>query len=252
MFEICFRDKLCFFSNRRQSRNIRDKVNTACSYLHALCDSLLDTEFELRTNNLSMNDMDTLLSGLKVLFQESTEEEQIRLLTISPTNWGRSTIQNWFNSSETQARAPLLLRKNRGILAFPEYQRGNKPLPDSTIKSVTEFYLQDGISRASSRKKDVIHINKQPIPVRFLEMTGREAYQHFINENPNIDISRASFYALRPREVKWDVPLETCLCIYHENMQLLLKVNIKSLYRFPFYSGLELEPVFEEECCRSP
>jgi hypothetical protein len=233
MFKISFLNNL-FFSNRRRSRNIRENVNTACSYLHTLCDSLLDTEFESVNNNLSMNDVNALLSGLKMLFQESTEEEQIRLLTISPENWGRSTIQNWFNCSQHQARKALLLRTNQCVLAYPEYQSGNKPLPDSTIKLVTEFYSQDGISRASSRKKDVIHINKQPIPVRFLEMTGREAYQQFINENPNIDISRSSFYALKPREVKWEVPLETCLCIYHENMQLLLKVNIKGLYGFLF------------------
>ena len=92
MFKISFLNN-SFFSNIRRSRNIRENVNTACSYLHTLCDSLLDTEFESLNNNLSMNDVNALLSGLKMLFQESHEDEQIRLLTISPENWGRSKIQ---------------------------------------------------------------------------------------------------------------------------------------------------------------
>ena len=92
MFKISFLNN-SFFSNIRRSRNIRENVNTACSYLHTLCDSLLDIEFESLNNNLSMNDVNALLSGLKMLFQESSEDEQIRLLTISQENWGRSMIQ---------------------------------------------------------------------------------------------------------------------------------------------------------------
>ena len=92
MFKISFLNN-SFFSNRRRSRNFRENVNTACSYLHTLCDSLLDIEFQSLNNNLSMNDVNALLSGLKMLFQESSEDEQIRLLTISPENWGRSMIQ---------------------------------------------------------------------------------------------------------------------------------------------------------------
>ena len=141
-------------------------------------------------------------------------------------------IQKWFNCSEHQARQGILLKKNKGFLAFPEYSKGNKSLSDNTIKLVTEFYLQDGFSRASSSKKDVIHINKMPVPVRFMEITGREAFQKFANENPSIAIGQASFYPLKPRQVKYNSPLDTCLCIYHENMHLLLKVGkiCKSLF----------------------
>ncbi|CAF3069464.1 unnamed protein product [Rotaria sp. Silwood2] len=115
-----------------------------------------------------MKDSPTLLCGLKLYFQQRTDTEQNRLLTISPDNWGRT----------------LLLKTIKGILAFPEYWNGNKPLSEDTIKLVKEFYLQDGTSRASSRKKDVMRIDKVPVPVRFMEMTGREAYQQFIIQNP--------------------------------------------------------------------
>ena len=214
-----------FSFNRRRIKHIRENIYAACLTLHALCDRLLEAEEELVVPNLSRKDTNSLLSGLQSLFQQSEDNEQIRLLTIAPDDWGQSMIQKWFNCSEHQARQGILLKKNKGFLAFPEYSKGNKSLPDSTIKLVTEFYLRDGISRASSRKKDVIHINKMPVPVRFMEITGREAFQKFINENPSIAIGKSSFYALKPRQVKYNSPLDTCLCIYHENMHLLLKVS---------------------------
>ncbi|CAF4079006.1 unnamed protein product, partial [Rotaria sordida] len=207
----------------RRLKYIRQNVDAACSILHTLCDMLLDTEDKSINQHLSMKDINALLSGFNTLFQQSGDVEQIRLLTISPDSWGRTMIQKWFNCSEYQARQALLLKKNKGFLAFPEYSNGNKPLSDSTIKLVTEFYLQDGISRASPRKKDVIHINKVPVPVRFMEITGREAFQQFISQNPTTNIGKSSFYALRPRQIKFNAPLDTCLCIYHENMHLLLK-----------------------------
>ena len=134
-------------------------------------------------------------------------------------------MQKWFNCSEHQVRQGILLKRNNGFLAFSEYSKGNKSLSDNTIKLVAEFYLQDGISRASSSKKDVIHINKMTAPVRCMEITRREAFQKFANENPSIAIGNASFYALKPRQVKFNSPLDTCLCIYHENMHLLLKAG---------------------------
>jgi hypothetical protein len=120
--------------------------------------------------------MNALLSGLKVLFQESTDIEQIRLLTISPDTWGRKMIQEWFGCTEHQSRQAILLKKSKGLLAYPDYFCGNKPLADDTVNLVKQFYLKDGISRASSRKKDIIHINKLPVPVRFMEITIREAF----------------------------------------------------------------------------
>ena len=107
-------------------------------------------------------------------------------------------MQKWFNCSERQVYQGILLKKNKGYLAFPEYSKGNKSLSDNTIKLVTKF-LQDGISRALSRKKDVIYINKMAVPGRLRKITKREAFQKFANENPCIAIDKSSFYALKFR-----------------------------------------------------
>ncbi|CAF4779079.1 unnamed protein product [Rotaria sp. Silwood2] len=146
-----------------------DKICTSCLRKISKQEFEYDNdEFDAIEAMTVDEDSPTLLCGLKLYFQQRTDTEQNRLLTISPDNWGRT----------------LLLKTIKGILAFPEYWNGNKPLSEDTIKLVKEFYLQDGTSRASSRKKDVMRIDKVPVPVRFMEMTGREAYQQFIIQNP--------------------------------------------------------------------
>lgn len=88
---------------------------------------------------------------------------------------------------------------------------------------MVNFYREDGISRTSSNSKDTIKINEQPVAIRFLEMTILDAYQIFNERHPDT-VSRSTFNALRPREVKTATPHDTCMCIIHENMDLLLKV----------------------------
>lgn len=96
-------------------------------------------------------------------------------------------------------------------------------LSDDTVNKVFQFYSEDGISRVSSNSKDAIQINKQPVAVRFMEMTVLDAFRIFDDRFPGA-VGRSIFYSLRPREVKIAAPHETCMCIIHENMDLLVKV----------------------------
>ena len=130
-----------------------------------------------------------------------------------------------FNSRQNEARRSLILKNNQGILAYPQCLRGNLPLSDETFDAVVKFHSEDSISRMSSNAKDTILINKQPVPIRFMEMTVLDAYQLFNERHPRA-IARSTFHSLRPREVKIASPHETCMCIIHENMDLLLKVCV--------------------------
>lgn len=127
------------------------------------------------------------------------------------------------------------------MLAYPQCSRGNIPLSDATIDTVFKFYREDGISRVSSNSKDTMKINGQAVAVRFMEMTVLDAYRVFNERFPEA-VARSTFYALRPREVKIASPHDTCICIIHENMDLLLKVRVSytliRLYRI-FIIGLE-------------
>lgn len=118
----------------------------------------------------------------------------------------------------------MKLRENDGILAFPQYLRGNAAISDEMVNTVVAFYQEDGISRMTANSKEVIKINQRPVPVRFMEMTVLDAFREFNKRFPDL-VGRSTFYSLRPRNVKIFSPHETCMCIYHENMDLLLKVS---------------------------
>ena len=98
-------------------------------------------------------------------------------------------------------------------------------LTEETIESVVQFYLQDGVSRISSNTKDVLRINGELVPVRFMEMSIREALRKFHEDNPTVDIGKSTFYSLTPRQVKITCLHDTCMCQVHENMNLLLQVG---------------------------
>ena len=127
------------------------------------------------------------------------------------------------------------------MLAYPQCLRGNIPLSDATIDSVAKFYCEDGISRTSSNFKDTIKIDRQPVAVRFLEMTILDTYRIFNERFPRA-VARSTFTAFRPREVKIATPHDTCMCIIHENIDLLLKACVDCilirLYHI-FMKGME-------------
>ncbi|CAF1650662.1 unnamed protein product [Adineta ricciae] len=233
--------------------SIRTKVNEVYRKLNRLCD-ILDGKSQVshdpNPHGLTICESNEVLDGLKKLYGDSDANEQVRLMTIAPKEWGRQKNRKMvriffscrsisshffkksyrkflslirFASKPNQARRSLVLRKNDGILAYPQCLReSNRPLSNSTIDLVIKFYCEDGISRVSSNSKDTIKINGQSVAVRFLEMTVLDAYQIFNERHPDT-VSRSTFNALRPREVKTATPHDTCMCITHENMDLLLK-----------------------------
>ena len=127
-----------------------------------------------------------------------------------------------FKLKQSQARRSLVLRKDKGMLAYPQCSRGNIPLSDAAIDRVFKFYCEDGISRVSSNSKDTMEINGQAVAVRFMEMTVLDAYRIFNERFPGA-VARSTFYALRPREVKTATPHDTCICIIHENIGFIIE-----------------------------
>ncbi|CAF4875135.1 unnamed protein product [Rotaria sp. Silwood1] len=189
---------------------IRAKVDEVYRKLNRLCDVLDEksqVSYDPNPHGLRICESNDLLDGLKKLYADSNDSEQVRLMTIAPKEWGRQKIEKWFNSKSNQARPSLVLRKNNGILAYPQCLRGNIPLSDSTIDAVVNFYREDGISRTSSNSKDTIKIKGQPVAVRFLEMSVLDAY-HIFNERHPGTVARSTFNALRPREIDFD--LDAC------------------------------------------
>jgi len=68
------------------------------TYLHGLCDVLegkAQDQHNTTPHDLSINESNELLDGLKKLFDESDDNERIRLMTIAPKQWGRKKVEKW-------------------------------------------------------------------------------------------------------------------------------------------------------------
>ncbi|CAF3560631.1 unnamed protein product [Rotaria sp. Silwood1] len=79
-----------------------------------------------------------------------------------------------------------------------------------------------------SGKRDTIvtndNGNKTTCQKRILLYTIREAYKFFLAENPGISVDRTVFAEIRPKHisVKSSIAHRVYVCIYHENVNLLL------------------------------
>jgi hypothetical protein len=154
-------------------------------------------------------------------------------MTMLPPEWGRDRISNWFRGSQHQARKSIGIRTTIGDLSYPEDRRGNKPLDNQIELVVHSFYTCDEISRQTSCKKQVIHPPpfKIPTPLRFLHLTIGETFEQFKIKYPNMEIRRSKFFSLRPTWVRERTPHESCMCIYHENADLLLQASNSLCFR---------------------
>jgi len=183
-----------------------------------------------KTIPLTVDDTETLLNGLKLLFESSECDEQVRLLTLAPSNWGRVQIEKFFGCNQWQARQGIELRNSFGVLAKRCDFGGNYPMDPQLIEDIKAFYQDDAISRQTSNKKEVIHINRQPVPIRRMLMTVGQAYTIFMDQlkkkNSSDSVGKSTFYSLRPKWVKIVTPHDVCVCIYHENFDLLIQVHI--------------------------
>ena len=78
---------------------IRIKVDEVYRKLQQLCDVLegvTQASYDPNPHELSISESNELLDGVKKLFTESDANEQIRLMTIAPKEWGRQKIERWF------------------------------------------------------------------------------------------------------------------------------------------------------------
>ena len=77
---------------------IRPQIDELYRNLHQLCDvfeSKGDDSNGPNSHNTLVSECNELLSGLKNLYHDSDEADQIRIMTISPTRWGREKVRRW-------------------------------------------------------------------------------------------------------------------------------------------------------------
>ncbi|CAF4522087.1 unnamed protein product, partial [Didymodactylos carnosus] len=117
-----------------------------------------------------------------------------------------------------------------GLIPKSMHKRTALQLADKLKNDVHNFYLRDDVSYQLPGKKDTIVVkeddgSKVTYQKRILFNNLCENYELFKEENNNVSLSRSSFAELRPPFVVQKAALahRNCLCLYHENVCLLLK-----------------------------
>lgn len=217
---------------RRNTLQTQQKVDKMYTVLQEMVNCLTNNENRRHlidgfiSLELSIAEIDDFLYRLRSLVSTSSYHDQVMLLQTSPITWGWKKIEKFFQCTEHQGRQAIRQRTQHGDFTKPVDERGNKALDPAVSQLVVEFYLDDEISRQSSYTKDARKLTKDIVVViRYLTMSVGETFKLFQSKYPNLSIARSKFYSLRPTWVREDCPHEVCMCVYHQNADLLLKVS---------------------------
>ena len=158
----------------------------------------------------------------------SSFPEKVRLLSVIPATFSKnyllSILPNITMYMIDQAR---LLANNGNVYKEPEKYIGHR-LSNEVISQVMNYYTEDDFdcSRQSANKKDTISITELGVKTkkvkRFLTRSMKEMYKLFREQNPEMDIGKSKFYELRPKWVIPHPPSDSCICVYCENLNLML------------------------------
>ncbi|XP_071052091.1 putative autophagy-related protein 11 [Onthophagus taurus] len=126
------------------------------------------------------------------------------------------------------------------------YNRKNRQKIPELRKLVGKFFIADENSRLAPGKKDTITRNLRKKQKRYLNATMKTLHKQFKKQH-DISISYSTFCKLRPF---WVVPQKlaernTCLCVLHENMNLL----IQALWRVNILKESSTQNVLCTMCC---
>lgn len=165
-------------------------------------------------NANSVNELDSPAYKTRASFGKAVAKAK-RALPASPRK--RSTV----------VRA---LFKNVNPAEIKAKKRGRAAISSETTDLVSLFYVKDTISYQAPGMKDYI-ITKTPdgkkhkMQKRYLYFTIGEIFEEFKREYPDVDIGLSKFSYLRPKHVmlQSQTPENLCLCLYHENIRLLLE-----------------------------
>lgn len=124
------------------------------------------------------------------------------------------------------------VRKSRSLQHFQEFlvkknkrnvQEIRKTKSKTIENAVKEFLESDESSRQAPGKKECLLQDKEQIQKRYLNASLREIHKRFMEET-NIVISYSTFCKYKPINIKMPkVSMrDTCACIIHENLNLLV------------------------------
>ena len=158
----------------------------------------------------------------------------------SPMSFGKAIAKVKRNLPKSPNKCKALVKRLAqqlvpDILKSPPQLSRVTKLSNEVVSHVVSFLENDSISYQAPGTRDFIIMkddedNKNKIQKRYLTLTLGETYEIFKTENPSIKIGRSKFCELRPDYIclRHQTPSNLCLCIYHENIRLILQA-IKQL-----------------------
>ncbi|CAF4388945.1 unnamed protein product, partial [Rotaria magnacalcarata] len=188
------------------------------------------TTGKLSLLGLSISELEDFIYRFRRLFDKSNYDEQVLLMQTAPIEWGWKKIEKFFSGTCHQARSAILQRTGDSDLSKRVDGRGKKRFDFTTAQFIQDFYLDDEISRQSSYTKDT----RKPkgigtVVIRYMTMSIGETYELFKRKYPNLKVNRSKFHSLRPSWVREHTPHQVCMCIQHQNVELLLTAISKTL-----------------------
>lgn len=170
-------------------------------------------------NKLSAEVKQKLIEGEVLKHKVVTTYKQTRSRT------SKQEIRQMLENNETLSLPSKFSNKVRNLISYkPRKKNLQKHKKRSVIRqTVAKFYKEN--SQIRPGKRDCITKNKIKKQSCYLNGQLKTLYLKFCTEYPNIKISYAFFARLRPF---WIIPRksntrDTCLCITHENMNLLIR-----------------------------
>lgn len=167
---------------------------------------------------------------------QGTKKDKYLLLTSIPKRFSIPEVKNLTGCTEYQAKQASKLKNEKGAFSYPISKLG-RPMEQTTIDLVREFYLSEENSRASANARDVIYVKddktgkKEEVQKRRIYHNLTDLYFDFKNTHAEIKVSIAKFAQLRPKQCVW--PGQTgyhnvCVCEIHQNFEFLMDaVSIK-------------------------
>lgn len=181
------------------------------------------------TNDLSNVDS-LIITDVKNKFKTaSSYRDKIQLLTVAASaKLNVNQIAEQFDTSKYLAGVAIEQYKSHGIFSMPAPRQGVK-ISDSVEKLVTDFYLNDEISKMLPGRKDFVTLKsrsgeKEQIQKRLLLFNLRTVHEMFRDKHQDVEIGLSKFANLRPRQVVFaGAPgtLVVCVCMIHANPDLM-------------------------------
>lgn len=181
-----------------------------------------------------------LLDGFREKFNamDLDNKDKYRMLTCTPTFVNIDGMVEMFKCSKYMARVASKLRHEEGVFSFPVKKvAGHYKITSDVQKLVRDFYLHADNSKILPNTRETVLVFDEALGERVpkakqLMLTSQsQFYLEFRQQYPSVSISLSSVAMLKPGQVRWarskGFP-QTCLCIIHQNYEMLLHaVGIK-------------------------